>query len=128
MSFPRNPDGHLLTVTVCPIRSKDLGRLSDAGFKDAAVMLFIIDPANRRSIPLGHIMDAYKLTQAEARVALAVSSGHNVGEAARLLSLSPNTIKTHLRRIYAKTSTEGQVQLAGLVTALGTLRLTTDGE
>lgn len=128
MSFPRNPDGQLLTMTVFPIRSKDLGRLSDAGFKDAAVMLFIVDPANRSSIPLGQIMDAYKLTQAEARVALAVSSGHSVGEAARLLNLSPNTIKTHLRRIYSKTLTDGQVQLAGLVAALGSLRLTTDGK
>jgi DNA-binding CsgD family transcriptional regulator/PAS domain-containing protein len=128
MSFPHKVDGHLLTIMVCSIRSKDFGRLSDAGFKDAAVLLFIVDPANRRSIPLGNIMDAYKLTQAEARVALAVSSGHNVGEAARLLNLSPNTIKTHLRRVYAKTSTEGQVELARLIAAVGTLRLPTDGE
>jgi len=128
MSFPRNFDGQLLTVTVCSIRSKDFGRLSDAGFKDAAVLLFIVDPANRRSIPLEQIVDAFRLTQAEARVALAVSSGNTVSETAQLLNLSPNTVKTHLRRVYAKTSTDGQVELAGLIAALGTLRPPTDRE
>jgi DNA-binding CsgD family transcriptional regulator len=123
MSFPRDADGRLLTIMVTSIRSKDQGRLSDAGFKDAAVLLFIVDPANRRSIPLGQIMDAYKLTQAEARVALAASSGNTVAETARLLNLSPNTIKTHLRRVFAKTSTARQAELAGLIAAVGSVRL-----
>jgi DNA-binding CsgD family transcriptional regulator len=123
MSFPRNADGQLLTILVSSIRSKDYGRLSDAGFKDAAVLLFIVDPANRRSIPLGQIMDAYGLTQAEARVALAASSGNTVGETAQLLKLSPNTIKTHLRRVFAKTATGRQAELAGLIVAVGGVRL-----
>jgi DNA-binding CsgD family transcriptional regulator/PAS domain-containing protein len=128
MSFPSGIDGRLLTIMVSSIRGRSTGRLSDAGFKDAAVLLFIIDPANRRSIPLGQIMDAYGLTHAEARVALAVSSGHTVGEAARLLNLSPNTIKTHLRRVFAKTSTGRQAELAALITAVGTLCLPTEGQ
>jgi DNA-binding CsgD family transcriptional regulator/PAS domain-containing protein len=123
MSFPRNADGQLLTILVSSIRSKDFGRLSDAGFKDAAVLVFIIDPANRRSIPLGQIMDAYGLTQAEARVALAASSGNTIGETAQLLKLSPNTIKTHLRRVFAKTATGRQTELAGLIAAVGSVRL-----
>jgi DNA-binding CsgD family transcriptional regulator len=123
MSFPRNADGQLLTILVSSIRSKDFGRLSDAGFKDAAVLVFIIDPANRRSIPLGQIMDAYGLTQAEARVALAASSGNTIGETAQLLKLSPNTIKTHMRRVFAKTATGRQTELAGLIAAVGSVRL-----
>jgi DNA-binding CsgD family transcriptional regulator len=123
LSFPRNAEGHLLTILVSSIRGKDLGRLSDAGFKNPAVLLFIIDPANRRSIPLGQIMDAYGLTPAEARVALAASSGNTVGETAKLLNLSPNTIKTHLRRVFAKTATGRQAELAGLIAAVGSVRL-----
>ena len=123
MSFPRSAEGPLLTILISPIRGKDLGRLSDAGFKNAAVLLFIIDPANRRSIPLGQIMDAYGLTPAEARVALAASSGNTVDETARLLNLSPNTIKTHLRRVFAKTATARQAELAGLIAAVGSVRL-----
>ncbi|RXT41806.1 helix-turn-helix transcriptional regulator [Bradyrhizobium betae] len=123
MSLPRNPDGRLLTILVSAIRSKDLGRLSDAGVKDAAVLLFVVDPANRRSIPLGQIMDAYGLTHAEARVALAASSGNTVLETAQSLKLSPNTIKTHLRRVFAKTATGRQAELAGLITAIGSVRI-----
>lgn len=128
MSFPRSSDGQILTITVCSIRSKDLGRLSDSGFKDAAVLLFIVDPANRHSIPLKHIMDAYGLTRAEARVARAASSGNTVSETARQLNVSPNTVKTHLRRVFAKTATGGQVELAGLIAAIGTLQLPQDHE
>jgi DNA-binding CsgD family transcriptional regulator len=123
LSFPRNAEGQLLTILVSSIRSKDFGRLSDAGVKNPAVLLFIIDPANRRSIPLGQIMDAYGLTPAEARVALAASSGNTIGETANLLNLSPNTIKTHLRRVFAKTATARQAELAGLITAIGSARL-----
>lgn len=123
MSLPRQLDGRLLTILVSAIRSKDLGRLSDAGVKDAAVLLFVVDPANRRSIPLGQIMDAYGLTHAEARVALAASSGNTVLETAQSLSLSPNTIKTHLRRVFAKTATGRQAELAGLIAAIGSVRI-----
>jgi DNA-binding CsgD family transcriptional regulator len=123
MSFPRNADGQLLTIMISPIRSKDLGRLSDAGFKSAAAVLFIIDPSNRLSMPLSQIMDAFGLTQAEARVALATSSGNNVVETARLLNLSPNTIKTHLRRVFTKTATAGQTELSGLIVSVGSVRL-----
>jgi DNA-binding CsgD family transcriptional regulator len=127
MSVPRDSDGHLLTILVSSIRSKDLGRLSDAGLKDPAVLVFLVDPANRRSIPLWQIMDAYGLTQAEARVALATSSGNTVGEAAQLLKLSANTIKTHLRRVFAKTATARQAELAGLIAAVGSLRIPGSG-
>lgn len=123
MSLPRQLDGRLLTILVSAIRSKDLGRLSDAGVKDAAVLLFVVDPATRRSIPLGQIMDAYGLTHAEARVALAASSGNTVLETAQSLSLSPNTIKTHLRRVFAKTATGRQAELAGLIASIGSVRI-----
>jgi DNA-binding CsgD family transcriptional regulator len=123
MSVPRNSDGHLLTLVVSSIRSKDIGRLSDAGYKDAAVLLFVIDPVNRRSIPVSQIMDAYGLTPAEARVALAASSGNTVIETAQLLKLSPNTIKTHLRRVFAKTATGRQAELAGLIASVGSVHV-----
>jgi DNA-binding CsgD family transcriptional regulator len=123
MSVPRSANGQLLTILVTSIRSKDVDRLADASIKDAAVLLFVIDPANRRSIPLAQIMDAYGLTQAEARVALAASSGNTILETAQMLKLSPNTIKTHLRRVFAKTATGRQAELAGLITAVGSVRI-----
>jgi DNA-binding CsgD family transcriptional regulator len=68
------------------------------------------------------IMDGYGLTQAEAKVALAASSGLSIPETANRLGLSPNTIKTHLRRIFAKTGTSRQTELARLMASIGLLR------
>lgn len=123
MSIPRLADGQPLPVVVSSVRSKELGRLSDAGLKNAAVLVFVIDPAARNSMPVSQIMDAYGLTQAEARVALVTSSGSTILEAARLLNLSPNTIKTHLRRVFAKTATGRQTELARSIAAVGSVRI-----
>nr|WP_283815780.1 helix-turn-helix transcriptional regulator [Bradyrhizobium lablabi] len=71
-------------------------------------------------------MDAFGLTQAEARVALASSSGKTMFETAQLLGLSPNTIKTHLRRVFAKTATGRQAELARLMASIGTMRFPND--
>jgi DNA-binding CsgD family transcriptional regulator len=128
MCIPGQVEGRLLTVLVSSVRGKDVGRLADLNMKDAAVLVFIIDPANRTSIPLPRIMDAYGLTQAEARVALAASSGKTIVEAAKLLELSPNTIKTHLRRVFAKTGRGRQAELAKLMASVGSVHiLETDG-
>jgi DNA-binding CsgD family transcriptional regulator len=121
MSAPRTDDGRLVTVLVSSVRGRDIGRFSDLGMPDAAVMLFFIDPANRRDIPLAWIMDAYGLTRAEARVAVAMSAGITALECASQLGLSLNTVKTHLRKVFAKTGTGRQVELACLVTSIGLL-------
>jgi DNA-binding CsgD family transcriptional regulator len=112
----------LLTLIVTSVRGKDAGRFADSGIKDAAILLFVIDPLNRRSIPLRQLMETYGLTRAEARVALAASSGNNVHESARLLGLSPNTIKTHLRRVFAKTATARQAELVGMIASVSAVR------
>ncbi|AMA57946.1 helix-turn-helix transcriptional regulator [Bradyrhizobium sp. CCGE-LA001] len=104
------------------INAHGLTRL-DAGVKVAAVLLFVVDPSNQRSIPLEQIMDAYGRTHAEARVALASSSGNTTIGTAQSLGLSSNTIKTHLRRVFAKTATGRQAELAELIAALVTVRI-----
>jgi DNA-binding CsgD family transcriptional regulator len=123
MSVPRSSDGQLLTILVSSVRGRDVGRFADLSMSDAAVLLFIIDPANRAGIPLPLITDAYGLTPAEARVALAASSGLTIPEAALQLGLSPNTIKTHLRKVFAKTGTNRQTELARLIAAVGLLKV-----
>ena len=70
--------GQFSAVDHLELRAQVGGALTQIGFKDGDIvhkgdLLFVIDPANRRSIPLGQLMDAYGLTRAEARVALAAS-------------------------------------------------------
>src|SRR5262249_17735737 len=120
-------DGSLLTILVSSVRGRDVGRFADLSLPDAAVLLFIIDPANRAGIPLPWVMDGYGLTPAEARVALAASSGLTVPETAYQLGLSRNTIKTHLRKVFAKTGTSRQTELARLMASIGLLSAHTAG-
>ena len=119
ISVPRPSDGQLLTILVSSVRSRDVGRFADLSLPDAAVLLFVIDPANRAGIPIAWVMDAYGLTQAEARVALATSSGMTIPETATQLGVSVNTIKTHLRRVFDKTGSSRQTELARLMASMG---------
>jgi len=52
------------------------------------------------------------LTAAELAVAELISSGHTNRLAARALGISPNTVSTHLRSIFAKLDVRSRVQLA----------------
>jgi len=55
-------------------------------------------------------------------VALADSTGASIPIVATSLLLSQNTIKTHLRRVYAKTGTNRQAELARIIASLGLLK------
>lgn len=122
VSLPRTGDGKPVTALVVSVRGRDVGRFADLHMTDAAVMLFVADPENRTGVPAEWIIDAFGLTRAEARVALAASSGLTVHEAAAQLGLSANTIKTHLRRVFAKTGSTRQTELTRLITALAQIR------
>jgi DNA-binding CsgD family transcriptional regulator len=119
MSVPRPDDGQPLTMLVSSVRGRDVDRFAALTMPDAAVLLFIIDPANRAGIPVAWIMDSYGLTKAEAKVALAASSGLTIPETANRMRVSRNTVKTHLGRIFAKTGTSRQSELAGLMSSIG---------
>jgi DNA-binding CsgD family transcriptional regulator len=118
MSIPHPHDGRLLTILVSSMRSRDIDRFRGLGLRDVAAMVFIVDPARPLDIPAEWIMDAYGLTQAEARVALAAASGASVPETAHRLNISPNTVKTHLRRVFAKTGTTRQAELAAMMASI----------
>jgi DNA-binding CsgD family transcriptional regulator len=53
----------------------------------------------------------YGMTPAEQRVALLNMQGYKLDEAADRLSISRNTLRTHLKRIYVKTNTNRQSDL-----------------
>jgi DNA-binding CsgD family transcriptional regulator len=122
MSIPRPGDGQFLTILVSSVRGRDVERFAISNLPDAAAMVFIFDPANKNGIPVAWIMDAYGLTLAEAKVAVAASTNTTIAETASSLNLSPNTVKTHLRRVFAKTGINRQIELARLLTSMGLVR------
>jgi DNA-binding CsgD family transcriptional regulator len=57
----------------------------------------------------------YGLTGGELRVLLALAQGLGGKEAADMLGVSESTVRTHLQRIFSKTSTSRQAELLQLL-------------
>jgi DNA-binding CsgD family transcriptional regulator len=118
MAIPHPLDGRSVTVVVSAVRSRDLDRFASLQMSNPAAMVFVIDPAVSTTIPAEWIMDAYGLTLAEARVALQAATGATVPDIGARLNISPNTVKTHLRRVFAKTGVHRQTEIARLIASL----------
>ena len=94
ISIPMPEADASLTLLLAPLRGQAAVRLSAQHLPDAAAIVFIVDPLNRRRLPMLRLRDAYGLTRAEARVAFAVSAGTSVVATADALGVSANTVKT----------------------------------
>lgn len=57
------------------------------------------------------IQKLFGLTPKEATLALRLAAGESLLDAARMLNMSPNTARTHLRSIFAKTGVDRQANL-----------------
>ncbi|WP_407176924.1 hypothetical protein [Bradyrhizobium sp. STM 3562] len=94
-------------------------RAYDGAPTPGAAIIFLTDPEQRPQTETELLAAVFGLTPAEARVAVAAISHAAIGRTAAHLKLSPNTVKSHLRRIFAKTGTGSQIELARLLTSLG---------
>jgi len=108
-----------LCVSVSSTRSRDIDRLRGHGNLPIAAIVYISDPMAASRVQLHWLCDVYGLTSAEARTALSVTLGQSTVTTARRFGISPNTVKTHLRRVFSKTRTVNQAQLAMLLTSIG---------
>jgi DNA-binding CsgD family transcriptional regulator len=107
--------GPLLVVPVpLPPPSFSLWELTDA----ARLLVLVIDPGARNVAAAAALQAAFDLTAAEARVATLIGSGLSVPQAAQVLGVSPNTVKTHLARCFEKLGVRSQVELANMLSAL----------
>jgi DNA-binding CsgD family transcriptional regulator len=111
ISRPSGEPRYCIEVSHMPLQA-----LADQPLSGA--IIFITDPATPDHQSGEVLMQIYRLTQAEARVALAVAKGDGIGAAAEALGVSSNTLKTLLQRIFAKTGTRRQSELAALVARL----------
>lgn len=80
----------------------------------ASVALFMKDPVEVPPLPGEAFARLYGLTGGELRVLLALAQGLGGKEAADMLNIGEPTIRTHLQRIYSKTSTVRQSDLLRL--------------
>ncbi|MDP1648682.1 MAG: hypothetical protein Q8M01_10850 [Rubrivivax sp.] len=88
------------------------------------VIAFLSDPKRPLDVAPEFLCDTYGLTMAEARTAVAATATGSLEALAAKLCVSINTVKTHLRQVYAKTGMNGRADLIRLVLGLASARST----
>jgi DNA-binding CsgD family transcriptional regulator len=102
-----------IVAHVLPLTS---GARRKAGVSYAATAaVFIRKAALDLPSPPEAVASEFKLTPAEVRVLFAIVEIGGVPEVAPALGISDQTVKTHLHRIYEKTTTKRQADLVRLV-------------
>ena len=122
LTLRSNATDRPMFVMVTPIDCRAHVSSLGASWPSQAALVILCDLGRPASLPAGSMAEAYGLTGAEVRVADAASGGAGIGEIARQLGLSPNTVKTHLRRIYEKTGTKRRAELARVMAMVGFAR------
>ena len=84
--------------------------------KRAACVALIYDqrPSQNPDVSAS-LVKTFGLSKAEARVCTTLLTGKSAQEAADALNISPNTVKTHLSRIFHKTGVHSQPALLHLL-------------
>lgn len=77
--------------------------------------LFVFETHRRRRVAPGVLRKLYQLTQSECATVSFLFQGHTVDEVARELSVSINTVRSHMKRIFVKCHVRSQVELVRLL-------------
>lgn len=103
-----------------------LKHAGDPGSKRRApVALFVTDPDEPVEIPTPRLRRIYGLTRAEARIASRIAAGLRPESVAEEVGVQVNTVRMHLKRIFAKTGTRRQSELVRVLLS-SPARLATD--
>jgi len=108
------PNGRpALEILVSPISTRETWCFAER----AVAAVYVTDPAQTPERPEVVLSRLHGLTPAEAKVAALIARGRSGRQAADELEVSYNTLKTHLKRIFAKTGTRSQGELIRLLVA-----------
>ncbi|MEO5859061.1 MAG: helix-turn-helix transcriptional regulator [Pyrinomonadaceae bacterium] len=100
-----------LNIAITPFKENDRYARESEKF----ALVYISDPERSSTSSEEALRAGFGLTKAEARVAQLVASGHALGKVGEILDISPNTVRTHLKRIFSKTETNRQSSLVKLI-------------
>jgi len=90
----------------------------DEPLRQPMALVLIIDPEDESEPPRALLRRLYRLTEAEAEVALHVMRGAGPKQIAEELSVSLTTVRTHLGHVFDKTDTHRQAELVRLLLLL----------
>jgi DNA-binding CsgD family transcriptional regulator len=104
---PRRP----LNILVAPLTIESTWFVSGG----RAAIVFVADPDSVQQIGHDQVRNLYRLTSAEAAVAIAIARGAGLQAVADELEISLTTARTHLQHVFEKTSTRRQAELVRLI-------------
>jgi DNA-binding CsgD family transcriptional regulator len=102
---------------VAPLRGAIRAQVAGGAMSSAAAAIFLRDPNRRTETDMSAMAGLFGLTAAESRVASALLDGDDLAAVGARLGVSVNTLKTHAKRIYAKTGVSRHAQFVRLVAA-----------
>ncbi len=111
LAIPRSSGKHDYQLVVKPMPI-DKQKESDGA---PYLMIFLQDPEKNLEISVRLLMNLYHLTLSEATIAILLSEGNTMDEVAEELDIKKNTVRAHLRSIFAKTGVTQQSMLVSLV-------------
>ncbi|HXK61662.1 MAG TPA: hypothetical protein PLP42_17385 [Acidobacteriota bacterium] len=88
------------------------------GAPRARVVLFVSDPGWHTETNEDLLQQLYGLTPAEAKITTLLGEGESLEKVSELLSITRNTAKSHLAKIFQKTDTRRQSELVRLLVSL----------
>jgi len=108
MSITRNSSSGRLGVL---FRSISLSEWAEDNKRRPACVVFIRDPERKSQAPQEVVRKLFDFTPAETELALQLTNGLALDEAAEELGISKNTARAHLRAIFVKTGVTRQAEL-----------------
>ncbi len=114
VAVTRRSGRHPLLVRAIPLRRSPGDRpflMSDTPLQ---VLVLVIDPDKKSGNPIEQALQLLGLTRSEARVAALVGAGMSPGEAAPVLGLTRETVRSHLKHAFDKLGLHRQAELVAL--------------
>lgn len=87
---------------------------AETGEIDELVLVTARNPDFEHDLHTCSFVKQFGLSPAQARVGVMIVSGHSLADIARNLHVSDNTARSHLKQIFQKTNTHGQMELVHL--------------
>lgn len=85
---------------------------------DCQAMVILIDPETKSRTPDMTLRSAFRLTEAEARLAIQLACGESLEIAADRFGIAKETARSHLKSIFAKTGVHRQAELVAVLAKL----------
>jgi DNA-binding CsgD family transcriptional regulator len=108
----RLSDDPWIDMLLIPVRDKAL-----SGARTPVAIAYIHGDIGARSQRIEYLIDLFGLSRTEAGLALSLSRGRTIAEAAQDLHLTIETARNYSKRIYSKTGARGQPDLVRIVLA-----------